>query len=86
MAWDTRRDLATYFTWKQVTLGFSSLALRLAEARRRVVHVAPSWMLRQNQAEDGRVNAKDCVRPDYLYFAVFYILVPRGIVVFYLGL
>jgi hypothetical protein len=29
--WDTCRDLATCFTWKQVTLGFSSLASRLAE-------------------------------------------------------
>jgi hypothetical protein len=30
---DTHRDLAACFTWKQVTLGFPSLALRLAEAR-----------------------------------------------------
>jgi hypothetical protein len=31
---DTHRDLATCFTWKQVGL---------AEARRRLVHVVPSW-------------------------------------------
>jgi hypothetical protein len=34
MTWDTRRDLAACFGWKQVGLGFSSLASRLAEARR----------------------------------------------------
>jgi hypothetical protein len=39
---DTRRDLAAYFTWKQVMLGFSNLASRLAEAQRRVVHMTPS--------------------------------------------
>jgi hypothetical protein len=42
MAWDTHRDLAACFTWKQVWLGFSNLATRLAEARRQMVHVAPS--------------------------------------------
>jgi hypothetical protein len=31
--WDTRRDLAACFTWKQVWLEFPSLASRLAEAR-----------------------------------------------------
>jgi hypothetical protein len=40
--WDTHRDIAVCFTWKQVRLGFFSLTLRLAETRRRVVHVAPS--------------------------------------------
>jgi hypothetical protein len=33
-AMDTRRDLAACFTWKQVELRFSSLALRLVEAQR----------------------------------------------------
>jgi hypothetical protein len=46
MMWDTHRDLAACFTWKQVGLGFSSLTLRLAEARRRVVHMTPSRRLR----------------------------------------
>jgi hypothetical protein len=46
-AWNTRRDLAGCLVWKQVWLGFSSLAGRLADARRRVVHVAPSQRLRQ---------------------------------------
>jgi hypothetical protein len=31
-AWDTRRDLVACFAWKQVTLRFSSLVLRLPEA------------------------------------------------------
>jgi hypothetical protein len=33
MAWDTRRDLVACFAWKQVGLGFPSLASRLEEAR-----------------------------------------------------
>jgi hypothetical protein len=36
---DMRRDLAACFTWKQVWLGFPSLARRMAEERQRVVHV-----------------------------------------------
>jgi hypothetical protein len=43
---DMHRDLAACFMWKQVGLRFPSLASRLAEARRRVVHVAASWRLR----------------------------------------
>jgi hypothetical protein len=39
---DTRQDLAAYFTYNQVGLEFFSLTSRLTEARRRVVHVAPS--------------------------------------------
>jgi hypothetical protein len=42
MVYDTRKDLAACFAWKQVRLGFPSLASRLAETRWRVVHVAPS--------------------------------------------
>jgi hypothetical protein len=42
MARDTRRDLSACFVWKQIVLGFPSLASKLADARRRVVHVAPS--------------------------------------------
>jgi hypothetical protein len=47
-AWYTHRDLAACFMWKQVWLGFPSLASRLAEARWRVVHVAPSCRLRRS--------------------------------------
>jgi hypothetical protein len=78
---DTRRDLAASFTCKQVWLGFSSLACRLAEARRRVVHVAPSWRLRRRQVEDKRVDAMGCVGPCNPPFAIFIVLGYRGIVV-----
>jgi hypothetical protein len=57
MAWDTGRDLTDCFICKQVTLGFFSLASRLAETRQRVVHVAPLWRLRWDQVEDGWVDA-----------------------------
>jgi hypothetical protein len=67
---------------KQVTLEFSSLASRLAEAQRRVVHVASSWRLHQDQVKDGWVDAMGNVGPCYPYFTVFYTLGPRGIIVF----
>jgi hypothetical protein len=79
---DMRHDLAACFVWKQVGLGFSSLASRLAETRRRVVHVAPSWRSREDQVEDGWVDATGCVGHCYPSFAIFYILGPRGILVF----
>jgi hypothetical protein len=44
-AWGTRQDLTACFTWKQVGLGFLSLASRLVEARRRMIHAAPSRRL-----------------------------------------
>jgi hypothetical protein len=53
-----------------------------AEARRRVVHVAPSRRLHRGQVKDGRVNATGCVGPCYPYFAIFFLLGPRGIVIF----
>jgi hypothetical protein len=80
-AWDTRRDLAACFAWKQVWLGFPSLASRLAEAQRWVVDVAPSRRLRQSQVQDGRVDATGCIGPCYPCFAVFILLGPRVIVV-----
>jgi hypothetical protein len=78
----TCRDPAACFAWKQVALGFLSLTSRLTKMRRRVVHVAPSRRLHWDQVEDGRVDAMDCVRSGYPYFAVFYILDPRDILVF----
>jgi hypothetical protein len=62
-------------------LGFFSLLSRLAEAQRRVVHVAPSRRLRQSQVEDGRVDVTDCVGPCYPCFAVFIVLCPTDILV-----
>jgi hypothetical protein len=75
LAWDTRRDLAACFTWKQVC------PERLAEAQWRAVHVAPSQRLRRRQVEDWWVNVTGCVGPCYPTFAVFNVLGPRGIVV-----
>jgi hypothetical protein len=77
---DTRQDLAVCFTSKQVWLWFPSLALRLAEPRRRVVHVALSRRLRQRQVEDGRVDATGCIGLCYSNFAVFNVLGPRGLI------
>jgi hypothetical protein len=78
---DTRRDLATCFTWKQVDLGFPSLASRLADAQRRVLHVAPSRRLRRSQIEYGRVNATGYIGSFYSTFAVFNVLVSMDIIV-----
>jgi hypothetical protein len=36
---DTHRDLAACFTWKRVRVGFPSFASKLANERRRVVHM-----------------------------------------------
>jgi hypothetical protein len=47
-----------------------------------MVHVAPSWMLRWDQVKDGWVDAMGCIGPYYPYFVIFYVLGPRGIVVF----
>jgi hypothetical protein len=80
-AWDTRWDLAAYFMWKQVWLGFPNLASTLAEARRRVMHVAPSQRLRRSQVEDRCVDVTGCVGPCYPYFIAFILLDTRGIVV-----
>jgi hypothetical protein len=81
-----KRDLTASFAWKQVALGFFSLTLRLAEARLRVVHMASSRRLRRKEAEDGRVDAIDCVGLFYPKIIISSIIGPRGIVVFYLGL
>jgi hypothetical protein len=63
-------------------LEFPCLTLRPAQVRQRVVHVEPSWRLRWDQIEDGRVDTTGCIRPDYPYFTVFYVLGHRGMVVF----
>jgi hypothetical protein len=54
--------------------------------RRRVVHVAPSRRLCRGQVEDGWIDAIGCVGPCYPYFTVFFLLGPRGNLVFCLGL
>jgi hypothetical protein len=73
MAWETRRDLATCLTGKQVRLEFPNLASRLADA--------PLWRLCQSQVEDGRVYVTGCVGLCYPCFTIFFLLGHRGIVV-----
>jgi hypothetical protein len=54
---------------------------KLAEARRRVVHVTQSRRLCRSQVEDGQVDATGYIRPCYHCFAIFILLGPRGIVI-----
>jgi hypothetical protein len=59
----------------------SQFASKPAEARRQVVHVALSWRLRRIEVEDGQVDTMSYVGPCYRYFAVFFVLCRRGILV-----
>jgi hypothetical protein len=65
----TRRDLAEA---SQVRI-FQS-GLKTSGDAMTVVHVAPSWRSREDQVEDGRVDALGYVRPCYPYFVVFIVL------------
>jgi hypothetical protein len=47
-----------------------------------MVHVALSQRLRQDQVEDGRVDATCCVGSYYSCFVIFYVLCLRGILIF----
>jgi hypothetical protein len=51
-----------------------------------MVHVASSQRLCRVEAEDARVDAMTCIGPFSPNFAVFYVLGPRGILVFCLSL
>jgi hypothetical protein len=62
-------------------LGFPRLALRLAEASRQVVHVAPSQRLRRSQLEDGWVDVMGYVGPCYPWFTIFILLSHKSIIV-----
>jgi hypothetical protein len=53
---DMHWDLAACFAWKQVTLGFLSLTLRPTEAQQRVVHMATSRRLHQDQVKNRWVD------------------------------
>jgi hypothetical protein len=64
----------------------SQFASKLVEERRWVVHVALSQMSRDDEAEDGRVNAMGCIVIFYPNFTIFVVLAPRGILVFWMGL
>jgi hypothetical protein len=61
-------------------------ASKLAEERRRVVDVASSRRSREVKVKDGWVDATGCIGLFYLNFAIFIVLGPRGILVFWMGL
>jgi hypothetical protein len=44
-----------------------------------MMHIASSRWLRRGQIEDGRIDAMGSVGFCYHCFAVFYVLVPRGV-------
>jgi hypothetical protein len=64
----------------------SQFASKLVEALWWVVHVASLQRLHQGQVEDGWVDVTGCVVLFYRKIVVFYILGPRGVLVFCLGL
>jgi hypothetical protein len=51
-----------------------------------VVHAKSSQRLREDEAEDGRVNANGCIILFYPYFIIFIVLDPSSISVFWMGL
>jgi hypothetical protein len=61
-------------------------ASKLAEERRRVVHVALSWRSHEDKVEGGCVDATDYIRLFYPNFDIFIILAPKSILVFWLGI
>jgi hypothetical protein len=63
----------------------SSGLLRL-EASQRVVHVTSSRRSREDEVEDGWVDAMSYIRLFYSNFTVFIVLGPMGILVFWLSL
>jgi hypothetical protein len=60
----------------------SQSGLKTIEGAACLVHVASSWRLCRVEAEDGRVDAMDCIEPCYPYFVVFIVLGSRGILFF----
>jgi hypothetical protein len=65
-------------SWARV----SQSGLKAIRGAAQVVHVAPSRRSREDQTENGRVNATDCVGPCYPYFAIVIVSDFRGILVF----
>jgi hypothetical protein len=55
---------------------------KLAEARRQVVHVPPSWMSREDEVKDGQIDAMGCIELCYHCFTIFYVLGSRGMIIF----
>jgi hypothetical protein len=69
-------------SWARV----SESGLKIGGGAARMVHVASLRRLRRVETEDGWVDAMGCIGPFYPNFAVFYVLAPREILVFYLVL
>jgi hypothetical protein len=61
MTHDMCWDLAACFSRKQVRIEFPSLASRLAEIRRCMMHVVPLRRSCEDQVKDGRVDVTGCV-------------------------
>jgi hypothetical protein len=65
-------------SWARV----SQFASKLAEERRRVVHVASSRRSHEDEVQGGWVDVMGCIRLFYPNFVVFIVLDHRGILVF----
>jgi hypothetical protein len=59
---------------------------KLVEERWVVVPMTSSWRLHEDEVEDGRIDAMGYIGLVYPNFVNFLILVPRGILVCWLGL
>jgi hypothetical protein len=59
----------------------TQFASKLTEVRRRMMHTAPSGMLRRDEAENGRIDVMNYVGLCYPYFIIFIVLDPMNIVV-----
>jgi hypothetical protein len=56
----------------------SQSGLKTAGGATRMMHMTSSRRLRQDQVDDGQIDATSCVGPCYPYLYVFIVLVPRA--------
>jgi hypothetical protein len=56
----------------------SQFNLKTGGGMTQMVHVASSWRLREDEAEDGRVDAMGCIRLFYPNFVVFVLFGHKG--------
>jgi hypothetical protein len=73
---DMRQHLMAYFVTKQVEIGVSCFASKLAKERRRMMHVASSWRSRGSEPKDSRFDSVECdvakVGPNYHSLSVIF--------------
>jgi hypothetical protein len=81
MACDTCQDLAACVIESSRAM-VSQFVSKLAVEWWRVMHVASSWMPREDKVKDGWVDATGYIKLFYPNFAVFIVLGPMGILVF----